>query len=77
MKRIAAKNLDEAVTALTQFKGWKPFYYSGKVFYLVQEDDCYRIYRTKKSAVDYALKMGKECVRVDYGQKKEKGDDIV
>jgi hypothetical protein len=33
----------------------------------VQEDsECYRIYRTKKSAVDYALKMSKECVRVDY-----------
>ena len=67
MNRLVAKNVDEAVRALTQFKGWKPFRYSGNVFYLVQEDsECYRIYRTKKSAVDYALKMSKECVRVDY-----------
>jgi hypothetical protein len=67
MNRLVAKTVDEAVRALTQFKGWKPFRYSGNVFYLVQEDsECYRIYRTKKSAVDYALKMSKECVRVDY-----------
>jgi hypothetical protein len=66
MNRLVAKTVDEAVRALTQFKGWKPFRYSGNVFYLVQEGECYRIYRTKKSAVDYAIKMSKECVRVDY-----------
>ena len=67
MNRLVAKTVDEAVRALTQIKGWKPFRYSGNVFYLVEEDsECYRIYRTKKSAVDYALKMSKECVRVDY-----------
>jgi hypothetical protein len=67
MNRLVAKTVDEAVLALTQFKGWRPFYYSGKVFYLVEEDsECYRIYRTKKSAVGYASAVGKECVRVDY-----------
>jgi hypothetical protein len=67
MNRLVAKDLDDAVLALTLFRGWRPFRYSGNVFYLVEEDsECYRIYRTKKSAVDYALKMSKECVRVDY-----------
>ena len=73
MNRLVAKDINDAVVALTQFKGWKPFQYSGNVFYLVQEDsECYRIYRTKRAAVGYALKMNKECVRVDYGQKGER-----
>lgn len=67
MNRLVAKDINEAVLALTQFKGWKPFQYSGNVFYLVQEDsECYRIYRTKKSAAKYALAVGKDCIRVDY-----------
>jgi hypothetical protein len=67
MNRLVAKSVDEAVIALTQFRGWRPFQYSGKVFYLVEEDsECYRIYRTKKSAAKYALAVGKDCIRVDY-----------
>jgi hypothetical protein len=67
MNRLVAKDLDDAVLALTLFRGWRPFRYSGNVFYLVEEDsECYRIYRTKKSAVGYASAVGKECVRVDY-----------
>jgi hypothetical protein len=62
MNRLVAKTVDEAVRALTQFKGWKPFRYSGNVFYLVQEGECYRIYRTKKSAANYALAVGKNCI---------------
>jgi hypothetical protein len=67
MNRLVAKDLDDAVLALTLFRGWRPFRYSGNVFYLVEEDsECYRIYRTKKSAVDYASAVGKDCIRVDY-----------
>jgi hypothetical protein len=67
MNRLVAKDLDDAVLALTLFRGWRPFRYSGNVFYLVEEDsECYRIYRTKKSAVGYASAVGKDCIRVDY-----------
>ena len=67
MNRLVAKTVDEAVIALTLFREWRPFYYSGKVFYLVQEDsECYRIYRTKKYAADYASAVDRDCIRVDY-----------
>jgi hypothetical protein len=67
MNRLVAKDLDDAVLALTLFRGWRPFRYSGNVFYLVEEDsECYRIYRTKRSAVGYASAVGKDCIRVDY-----------